>query len=466
MHAATHQVHWKTSLKVAITLGLALPAWAGPPRYEYAVLDLGNLTNRGSNANAISHGYLAGSSSISGDYNGEPWFSHACRWEGSTIQDLGVLGDDVPPDVFPKPQSEALGVNAAGRVVGRSAQPFESWKAFLWLPADAFGMSAGMNALPDLSGGISIASAINDQDWIVGQSRYSGAVSSRPVLWRYEDGQWTITDLGTLGGPYGGATAINALGQIAGAANTPDGDMRAFIWLPEAAYGLSAGIHELDPNLPQSGATAINNKGQIVGYVGLGAPWLWLPEADYGLSAGPHWLDASNIDSVNGVWPMALGDDGAVTGQLGQYFEQHGHGYTEYHAFIYRNGLMERIEDLLPRTQSWWLVGATGLGEYLGSGPSSEMIASYGIPADQPDVMDAVRIQRVHPGDVNCDGTVDFADINPFVLALTDPAGYAAAYPECTIFNADAKGDGYVDFRDIVFFVRLLTDGMAAPAAP
>ena len=60
-------------------------------------------------------------------------------------------------------------------------------------------------------------------------------------------------------------------------------------------------------------------------------------------------------------------------------------------------------------------------------------------------------------GDLNCDGNVDFGDINPFVLALTNPAGYAAQYPNCDRMNADINGDGVVDFGDINPFVRLLT---------
>ncbi len=63
------------------------------------------------------------------------------------------------------------------------------------------------------------------------------------------------------------------------------------------------------------------------------------------------------------------------------------------------------------------------------------------------------------PGDMNCDGTVGFADINPFILALTDPDAYAAAYPECRYLNADIDGDGNVDFADINPFVQLLTGG-------
>ncbi|MEW6249266.1 MAG: C25 family cysteine peptidase [Planctomycetota bacterium] len=62
-------------------------------------------------------------------------------------------------------------------------------------------------------------------------------------------------------------------------------------------------------------------------------------------------------------------------------------------------------------------------------------------------------------GDLNCDGAVDFDDINPFVLALSDPPGYAQHYPSCNIQNGDINGDGRVDFDDINPFVALLTGG-------
>jgi subtilisin family serine protease len=62
-------------------------------------------------------------------------------------------------------------------------------------------------------------------------------------------------------------------------------------------------------------------------------------------------------------------------------------------------------------------------------------------------------------GDMNCDGTVNGYDIDPFVLALTNPAGYQAAYPACQIGNADINGDGVVNGYDIDPFVSLLTGG-------
>jgi hypothetical protein len=60
-------------------------------------------------------------------------------------------------------------------------------------------------------------------------------------------------------------------------------------------------------------------------------------------------------------------------------------------------------------------------------------------------------------GDLNCDAQVDFADINPFVLLMSDEAGYLAAYPNCTRINGDVNDDGQVDFGDINPFVALLS---------
>ncbi len=60
-------------------------------------------------------------------------------------------------------------------------------------------------------------------------------------------------------------------------------------------------------------------------------------------------------------------------------------------------------------------------------------------------------------GDANCDGTVDFGDINPFVQALTDGGSYQQTYSGCWPNNADINGDGSVDFGDINPFVQLLS---------
>ena len=63
-------------------------------------------------------------------------------------------------------------------------------------------------------------------------------------------------------------------------------------------------------------------------------------------------------------------------------------------------------------------------------------------------------------GDLNCDGTVNFRDINAFVLALSAGEwGYYDSYGDCHWYNGDVNADGIVDFKDINSFVVLLSGG-------
>jgi hypothetical protein len=62
-------------------------------------------------------------------------------------------------------------------------------------------------------------------------------------------------------------------------------------------------------------------------------------------------------------------------------------------------------------------------------------------------------------GDLNCDGAIDTADIDAFVMALVNPGGYATTYPECDLMLADTNGDGSVDTADIDGFVALIIGG-------
>jgi hypothetical protein len=61
-------------------------------------------------------------------------------------------------------------------------------------------------------------------------------------------------------------------------------------------------------------------------------------------------------------------------------------------------------------------------------------------------------------GDLNCDGSINFGDINPFVLHLSNFSAWQAAYPGCPATNGDINGDGtWSSFRDINPFVALLS---------
>jgi hypothetical protein len=69
----------------------------------------------------------------------------------------------------------------------------------------------------------------------------------------------------------------------------------------------------------------------------------------------------------------------------------------------------------------------------------------------------------LHVGDLNCNGTVGFDDINPFVQYLSNFAAWQASYPGCNPLNGDINGDGVYgqgSFGDINPFVALLSGGM------
>lgn len=63
-------------------------------------------------------------------------------------------------------------------------------------------------------------------------------------------------------------------------------------------------------------------------------------------------------------------------------------------------------------------------------------------------------------GDCDCDGVLTNFDIDPFVLALQDPAAYAAQFPDCAAACvADVNRDGAVNNFDLDPFVACLTSG-------
>jgi hypothetical protein len=66
-------------------------------------------------------------------------------------------------------------------------------------------------------------------------------------------------------------------------------------------------------------------------------------------------------------------------------------------------------------------------------------------------------------GDLNCDGQVDFADINPFVLYLSNFGTWQTQNSGCNPLNGDINGDGtygQASFGDINPFVALLSNGI------
>ncbi len=69
----------------------------------------------------------------------------------------------------------------------------------------------------------------------------------------------------------------------------------------------------------------------------------------------------------------------------------------------------------------------------------------------------------VRPADMNCDGSVNFSDIDGFAVAIISEAGYLTAFPACNYRNADCNFDGLVNFDDINSFVAFVINGPVIP---
>lgn len=73
--------------------------------------------------------------------------------------------------------------------------------------------------------------------------------------------------------------------------------------------------------------------------------------------------------------------------------------------------------------------------------------------------------------DFTGDDLLNTEDINAFILALTDPTGYATMYPWVDLTGVDPSGDGLINTEDIGHFIAALTGAgggavIPEPAAP
>lgn len=193
--------------------------------------------------------------------------AHAYRTAANSP--INPTTDDLGPNPLDSSFSFAKGINASGQVVGGfSTLENANIRAFR---TTANGLiDPARDDLGTLGGGYTYASAINDSGVAVGGSTISDGYNSPGHAFRTGPNRAidpATDDLGTLGGNFSSASGINALGQVAGDSTLIAGDD-----VPSHAFRTAANrpINPLTDDLGTLGGTwssarAIDSYGQVIG---------------------------------------------------------------------------------------------------------------------------------------------------------------------------------------------------------
>ncbi len=220
-------------------------------------------------------------------------------WEKSTgMRDIGTLGG---------PDTVAPYLNQRGQISGCSytnSTPNQSTglpttDPFLWYHNT-------MKDLGSFGGVFGCAWALNESGDVAGMSDLAGDQTAHPFLWRHG----RLIDLGTLGGDYGIGTWLNNAGQVAGFTTTSGNNaIHAFRW----ARGVMTDLGTVDGDLC-SNANGINARGDVVGASS---------SCGYGAARAFLWRDGTMIDLNDYVPPSSnlqlfealyISDNGAIAG--------------------------------------------------------------------------------------------------------------------------------------------------------
>jgi len=222
---------------------------------------------------------------------------------------------------------------------------------------------------------------------------------------------YSVTDLGTLGGPFSRANAINNQGQIAGGSLTaiPDPtnpgstEVHPFLWQngvmtdlgtlggPDASYDFSGNV---------VGATGINERGQISGFATHNAVFdpMCGPDSEHGRPAGGTCNDAflwangtmTDLGALGGV--TGLGNSFSTANAINDRGQSAGGALTtipfpfnpalkQFHAALWDGGVARDL-GTLPGSRYSEAFGINDLGQVVGESRQHPFFWSQGVMTD------------------------------------------------------------------------------------
>jgi probable HAF family extracellular repeat protein len=208
-------------------------------------------------------GTVVGDSAVIAASTTDSRIRHAALFSKGSVKDLGTL----KKQTF----SRANSINSFNQIVGFSGPGLDSPKsrAFFW------STSTGMVDLGTLGGDYAQAFAINDSGSITGNSQVRSSATATDAVHAFlapsplAAGAIGMRDLGTLGGAFSYGMAINSNNHVVGYStiNRVDSRVHAFWFNGNGMKDLgSLAPNSINPLEDQSVALGVNSSDQIVGY--------------------------------------------------------------------------------------------------------------------------------------------------------------------------------------------------------
>jgi len=427
-------------------------AWA----QEYEVTDLGSIAQNNTTWSINSLGQIAGYARLGPDNQGN-YHSEGFFYDGTAIDYIGTP--------FGATSSDLLGINDLGEAVGKAGRGVYSTGSAILRRTNG-----SVRRLGTLGGSRSAGRAINNSSQVVGWSHLEGDAESRAFL--CEDG--VMEALPVLGGTQAQAGWINDAGQIVGSSTNDTDGLQQFAVIWEEGT-----VTRLPPVYPGHAniANYIHSDGSIAGSVRIPGPGGGF------INRAAIWRDCE-VDLVLGTLadgtpgePFSLSTATGVNSSgvvIGESVDSAGHRA----AFVYRNGVMFRLDDLMPDP---WVASHVGNGAINDAGqiavtaigPDSFSYALLLTPVSPTAVADdldpgntndryylATQAQRITYGIPRPDRVT---------ISLFDVTGRRVATPLDEVRSAgehkllwDGRTTNGRPAASGVYFVRLTTPGFAA----
>jgi len=223
---------------------------------------------------------------------------------------------------------------------------------------------------------------------------------------------WTLVDLGTLGGRNAHAAAVSQGGFVAGCAETASGDIHAFVWRGGTMTDLGPGAAAAG----NSCALAVNDSGWAAGRASSGELVVWKDGAATSLGF------RGDVGDMNGAGVVVgTRENGAST-----------------RAFIYREGVVTELADASVRSEA---LAVNARGQVVGAANGRAFLYEDGALRDLGTLGGAMSVARAinASGEIVGQSSNELGQPTPFIHRGTMQALPGPSYSSAVAISASGR---------------------------